>query len=492
MNIKEAKEQIKYALMAYFSKNEYGNYKIPLEKQRPIFLLGAPGIGKTAIMEQIAQELNVGLVSYSMTHHTRQSALGLPKILKKTYQEEEFEVSRYTMSEIISSIYELMEKAGVKEGILFLDEINCVSETLAPSMLLFLQYKIFGGHKIPDGWTIVTAGNPPEYNKSVREFDVVTMDRLKKITVEPDYSVWKEYAYHQNIHPAVMTYLDIKKDCFYHMESSIDGKRFVTPRGWEDLSQMIKLFEELTLPVNEKLIAQYLQDGKIAKDFAAYYDLFSKYQSDYQIDEILSGNISDEIKTRAGKARFDEKVALLGLFLDKMARETKELLNMQKMLLQLLDILKEVKTGGIAILEKRISDFDKLLQTGRQAKTLSENDFQIYSELSSILLCYQTMLESGDSFDGLKENFNDKLKILKSEASQIKEHFTHLFEYYEITYAGGQEMLLLVTELTVNEYTSAFISQFGCEKYFEHNQELLFHERNKEIIEKLDNWELTD
>ena len=76
--------------MAYFSKNEYGNYKIPLEKQRPIFLLGAPGIGKTAIMEQIAQELNVGLVSYSMTHHTRQSALGLPKILKKTYQEKEF------------------------------------------------------------------------------------------------------------------------------------------------------------------------------------------------------------------------------------------------------------------------------------------------------------------------------------------------------------------------------------------------------------------
>ena len=59
MNIKEAKEQIKYALMAYFSKNEYGNYKIPLEKQRPIFLLGAPGIGKTAIMEQIAQELGV-------------------------------------------------------------------------------------------------------------------------------------------------------------------------------------------------------------------------------------------------------------------------------------------------------------------------------------------------------------------------------------------------------------------------------------------------
>ena len=53
MNIKEAKEQIKIAMRAYFSKNEFGGYRIPIEKQRPIFLMGPPGIGKTAIMEQV-------------------------------------------------------------------------------------------------------------------------------------------------------------------------------------------------------------------------------------------------------------------------------------------------------------------------------------------------------------------------------------------------------------------------------------------------------
>ena len=56
MNIKEAKEQIKNAMTAYFTKDEYGNYRIPIEKQRPIFLMGPPGIGKTAIMEQVAAE----------------------------------------------------------------------------------------------------------------------------------------------------------------------------------------------------------------------------------------------------------------------------------------------------------------------------------------------------------------------------------------------------------------------------------------------------
>ncbi|MBQ3276461.1 MAG: AAA family ATPase, partial [Oscillospiraceae bacterium] len=124
MNIKQAKEQIRSAMKAYFTKDEFGNYVIPLEKQRPIFLMGPPGIGKTAVMEQIAQELGVGLVSYSMTHNTRQSALGLPFIEKRTYGGKEYTVSEYTMSEIIASVYDMMEDTGLKEGILFLDEIN--------------------------------------------------------------------------------------------------------------------------------------------------------------------------------------------------------------------------------------------------------------------------------------------------------------------------------------------------------------------------------
>ena len=212
MNIKQAKEYIKDCVRIYLKKDEFGEYRIPVVRQRPVFLLGAPGIGKTAIMEQIAQELGIALVSYSMTHHTRQSALGLPFINKKEYGGEEYSVSEYTMSEIIASVYETMEESGVKEGILFLDEINCVSETLAPSMLQFLQYKVFGRHRVPDGWVVVTAGNPPEYNKSVREFDVVTMDRLKILDVEADYKTWKEYAVEQGIHNALINYLDIKND----------------------------------------------------------------------------------------------------------------------------------------------------------------------------------------------------------------------------------------------------------------------------------------
>lgn len=78
-------------------------------------------------------------------------------------------------------------------------------------MLQFLQYKTFGNHRVPDGFVIVTAGNPPEYNKSVRDFDIVTYDRVKRIYIEEDFSVWKEYAYKAQIHGAILSYLEIKR-----------------------------------------------------------------------------------------------------------------------------------------------------------------------------------------------------------------------------------------------------------------------------------------
>ena len=130
MNIKRAKEEIEHTVKAYLAKDALGEYAIPAIRQRPILLMGPPGIGKTQVMEQVARECGVALVAYTITHHTRQSAVGLPFIRQRHYGDKDVSVTEYTMSEIIASIYAKMEATGLSEGILFIDEINCMSSRL--------------------------------------------------------------------------------------------------------------------------------------------------------------------------------------------------------------------------------------------------------------------------------------------------------------------------------------------------------------------------
>ena len=92
MNIERAKEEIKNTVKAYLAKDEDGNPLIPSVHQRPVLLIGPPGIGKTAIMDQAARECGISLAAYTMTHHTRQSAMGLPFIDKKVYDGNEYSV----------------------------------------------------------------------------------------------------------------------------------------------------------------------------------------------------------------------------------------------------------------------------------------------------------------------------------------------------------------------------------------------------------------
>ena len=100
MDIQRAKEEIKRAVQAYLATDDIGRPLIPAVRQRPILLMGPPGVGKTQIMEQIAQECDIALVAYTITHHTRQSAVGLPFIRQRNYGGKDVSVTEYTMSEI--------------------------------------------------------------------------------------------------------------------------------------------------------------------------------------------------------------------------------------------------------------------------------------------------------------------------------------------------------------------------------------------------------
>lgn len=491
MNIKEAKNFIKDTVEVYLTKDAFGEYRIPVQNQRPIFMLGAPGIGKTAIMEQVAEELGIALVAYSMTHHTRQSALGLPIIAKKQYGGTEYNISEYSMSEIIAAVYETIEKSGLPEGILFLDEINCVSETLYPSMLQFLQYKTFGQHSVPDGWVVVTAGNPPYYNKSVREFDVVTLDRLKVLEIDPDYTAWKEYALNHGIHPAVISFLDANKDCFYHIETTADGKSYVTARGWEDVSTMLLLYEEKKIPAGESLICQYIRDSRVSSEFAAYYELYLAYKDIYHIQDIFEGKMEPSLLSKLQKAALDERLLLTEQLVDALQNKMRDIVGVYRDLAVLKAFVEKhgddanVLTALDTLMKEKQDEMTKMKFAG----TLS---YEKKADMHRMLALLEQLKADLSGMEmTLTDAYRARIEALKANVGQTGTQIDAGFDFLEETFGkNSNEMVLAVTQLTYHTSSSAYFSLFGSKKYAEFATLLSVRDSKEELLDTIKKLEL--
>ncbi|MDC7290386.1 AAA family ATPase [Blautia schinkii] len=496
MNIKEAKTEIINTLRAYHRKDERGRYTYPILRQRPILLMGPPGIGKTAIMEQVARECKVGLVAYTITHHTRQSAIGLPRIVSRCYEGREVSVTEYTLSEIIASVYDCIEKSGNKEGILFIDEINCVSETLAPTMLQFLQNKTFGSHKVPEGWMIVAAGNPPEYNKSVREFDIVTLDRVRKIDIDVDCGVWMEYAWKNGVHGSILSYLQIKEENFYTAENTVDGKFFVTARGWEDLSEILKSYEAIGAAVSDKLVVQFLQKEEIAGDFAVYYQLYSKYGTDYGISELLAGELRDEAYDEkiamAKSGSFEERFTVVGLLLDALNGCLAEYERVDARTVALHEALRHLKSylkkqTDMQCFHEFIEARRKSLEVKRDAELISEEDAAVEEHVIGTLSGYDAVLraehihQTEEGFGRVRELFREVVDERLSMVHRIHVQLERGFAFMTDSFGEEQEMVLFVTGLTRNARAMKFMGEHGCEAYFRCSESLLCRKQEQEL-----------
>lgn len=449
MNIKEAKQEIVNTVKAYLCKNAEGEYRIPAIRQRPVLLMGPPGIGKTQIMEQIAEECGIGLVSYTITHHTRQSAVGLPMIKTEEFDGKEYSVTEYTMSEIIAGVYKAVKEQGHSEGILFIDEINCVSETLIPTMLQFLQCKTFGNQKVPEGWIIVAAGNPPEFNRSVREFDMVTYDRLRVINIDADIEVWREYAREREIHNAILSYLDIRPQNFYRVEADVDGLKFITARGWEDMSSLMYVYEELGISINAGVVGEFLHNEDVAEDFGAYYDLYNKYRDDYGINNILMGNAAPDIYRRMVEADYDERLTVVNLLLDTLNKHFK------------------YSTALKADTDNWYKSIKDKIKAGEDAAAIDKEKAEFAAQAERLeSVEEQTLAKLENAFDFLE---GSKQEISREDIGNL-----------------DQEMLIFVTGLTTGKESSSFLLVNPCDRYKSYSAMYLKGGRRNQLLKEME------
>lgn len=343
--IKETKNEIKNGIRGYLLKDKDGKYLCRKENRIPFYLEGKPGIGKTQIVKQVADELGIGFVSFSITHHTRNSLLGLPVITDFAGGK----YTEYTMSEIIASVIE-RQAAGEEEGILLLDEFNCASDTIMPTMLSFLQTRNIGRHELPEGWSMVLCGNPGEYNKSARKMDAVIMDRLRRIKVEYSLKDFFEYAAEMKLHRSIQEFLETYSQYFYRCNTNEGKDEIVTARSWENLSHAIKAYEILKQNIDEKMIGQYIKSEEIAHAFYNFYWMTLEKMETKDIQDIMQ---KKNIKMHLQKANEQELqyrwklVDILGNKLEGCVREKERAILVSKKLEHVFYFVSELKESDM-------------------------------------------------------------------------------------------------------------------------------------------------
>ena len=444
MDIKQAKENLRRTYLAYTERDADGALCIPALRQRPLLLIGPPGIGKTAILSQLAEELGTGLVAYTMTHHTRQSALGLPLIREKEYGGKTYSATEYTMSEILAAVYDRMAQTGQQTGFLLLDEINCVSETLMPAMLQLLQSKQFGTHRLPEGWVIVAAGNPPQYNQSARQFDTATMDRVRLLEVEADYPVWRAYALAHGIHPAVLSYLELEPERFYRVEPHAHGRGAVTARGWEDLSTLLASYERLDFPVEDALFGEFLQEDETAASFAAFFRLFAACRERADVEGVLSGAVESAPELRT--LRFDERLAMVEFLLHSLSgelaanRAEKQLAQSMTSFLSAL----EAEPNPTAAAKERLTRREHAVQVRKECGAISPEEEHAERRFAALV---HRLLDGMRTLDALTAEEAARRAAIADAEQTLRERMERAMRFVQATFGSGQELLIFLTQL---------------------------------------------
>lgn len=465
MNIKEAKFEAINAIKTYLLKDDDGNYVIPINRQRPIVVMGPAGIGKTDFAKQVAEELGIGFLSYTITHHTRQSAVGLPKLVNKVYNDDEHIVTEYTMSEIISSIYDYIEKYNQTDGILFIDEFNCVSETLAATMLQFLQNKTFGMNKVPDGWKIILAGNPHEYNKSVKELDIVTLDRLRIINVTPDFEVWKEYAILQNIHPSILSYLSQKQSNLCNFSNDNNGRQLVTPRSWEELSHTIWVYNSLDLEVTLNVISQFINHKKIAMEFSNYYNLFTNIITNDEVQRILNGKADKKISDKLKKSSFDIRCSVVWILTNHLQSNANEYIRLTDICDQLYIVLKDSKEKG-------------------SLEIFKKTDLSLNKYLDKIIKGSHN-LPFEDAYKNIKSKFEDLTSRREKVMIKTDGMITSILSFIKAAFDNGGEMEIFLSNISIDKNIVKLLIETGNKSYLSCNTQFIENFRDDKMTKRI-------
>jgi len=252
--------------------NTVDRIKVCLDMAISLYLQGPAGVGKSSMIQQAADELGYEVYTTICSNMLPEDGRGIPFL-------DRAEGGKRNVVMAYPDVFPPMSLWD-KKVVLSFDELsNAAPAVQNVVMQVFLEHRC-GPHRLSPNWRVIAAGNKPEHGAFSRTMSAPLRNRLTIINVEPNLDIWTEWAFSNQVHPTVISYLNWRPESMYILPKD-NNDPFPSGRSWEKVSDFIKY----------KVKDYDLLAGTVGANAAAEYQAYvAELQYMPDIDKLLDGS----------------------------------------------------------------------------------------------------------------------------------------------------------------------------------------------------------
>lgn len=256
---------------------ELEDFLLHVSTHRPVFIWGAPGIGKSTVVQKVSNSWGMECVTLLGSQLAPEDLIGVPQISKNSFG---MDVSKFIPPSVL---------VRQEPFVLFLDELNLASNEVRKAFYSLILDQRVGELVLPKGSIVIGAGNRAADSALVGQLNSALVSRMVHVTMAVNNKIWLNWAKNNNIYPLIIDFISANPSCLSTEIPPAEEKVFSTPRTWHALSDILNSYNGIP---NEKILKVALQ-GTISAHHAVTFEGFCKLEKEkYKIHDIIEGKSS--------------------------------------------------------------------------------------------------------------------------------------------------------------------------------------------------------
>jgi len=255
------------------------------KKQRPLFLWGPPGIGKSELVADITEELGGYMIDLRLGQMEPTDIRGIP-FYNKEIGKMDWAPPIELPDEELASQYPIV--------VLFLDELNSAAPSVQAAAYQLILNRRIGKYHMPKNVVLVAAGNRESDKGVTYRMPTPLANRFIHQEMKVEFGPWQEWAVNKNIHKDVVGYLSFAKQDLYDFDAKSASRAFATPRTWTFVSELLEdeegdddtIMNLIAGTVGEGLAVKFMAHRKIAGRMPKPEDILAGKEKELNVKEV--------------------------------------------------------------------------------------------------------------------------------------------------------------------------------------------------------------